>query len=62
MALFRLHGVRCDGCGTRVSTYEHTSQRARQQAKRRGWKRRPGSARSGEDFCSRGAEGKEGLR
>lgn len=50
MALARTYCVRCDRCG-RLGPSAGTSKAARQAARRRGFKRKPGSASSGADYC-----------
>lgn len=54
MSLYRLYFIRCNGEGCRrfaPSDGDISSHAARRSARRVGWKRWPGSARSGRDYC-----------
>lgn len=54
MSLVKLYNIQCNGCyrlhGNGRTTYDD-GQTARARARRDGWKRTPGSASMGKDWC-----------
>lgn len=61
MTLLKIYYVRCDGCG-RIIGRKYEAAAARRDARKAGWKRRPGSTKIGRDFCPPCAVGKDGVR
>jgi hypothetical protein len=63
MSLVKWYRLRCNGCRRLSPTDAYPSAReARKQARRLGWRRVPGSARSGADLCGSCAIGREDAR